>query len=587
MTTSDTALMIPTADLIADLQQTAAEHGEPLSKATYTEFGSHSYQVVVTRFDSWNEGLIEAGIETHQGPVSTDDLLADLRQVAAEHGEPLSVATYTEFGSHSSTTIENRFGSWNEGLAEAGIEANPESVSTDELLADLQRVAGEHGEPLSSNTYDEFGSHGANTVRRRFGSWIDGVAEAGIETHSTDGAKEIATDELLADLQRVAAEHGKPVTIETYIEYGTYGVSTIYRRFDEWRDALIEAGVEMDRSSIKDIPTTDLLADLQRVAAEHGEPLSSSTYDEFGSYSITTIEDRFSSWNGGLAEAGIEVNETDYSPIDVLNDIRAVSEGEYGVGAEEYQSIGSLSKSPITNHFNRWWPAVVSAGLLPVRRRPLTPKQFDQYYRAVINSHPVDALAPLLFMFSGMSSRIASELSVDWLRHKRDKNIIKIPAELTANGDPWLMRLPETWWNPHTENRLETTLPEIIEWVLDVYEEIPYSSREALSDHCFRVAADMDTESRERVSRSGGYHYFADYPRVRPADLNYTHGANLVRQGVDAEIIERRLGAGGYRDKLFAQDVMLWVYVHDGYEHPEFSPPPVVLDPSSGEPRYS
>ncbi|RJX47525.1 hypothetical protein DP106_14725 [Halonotius pteroides] len=579
--------MIPTADLIADLQQTAAEHGEPLSKATYTEFGSHSYQVVVTRFDSWNEGLIEAGIETHQGPVSTDDLLADLRQVAAEHGEPLSVATYTEFGSHSSTTIENRFGSWNEGLAEAGIEANPESVSTDELLADLQRVAGEHGEPLSSNTYDEFGSHGANTVRRRFGSWIDGVAEAGIETHSTDGAKEIATDELLADLQRVAAEHGKPVTIETYIEYGTYGVSTIYRRFDEWRDALIEAGVEMDRSSIKDIPTTDLLADLQRVAAEHGEPLSSSTYDEFGSYSITTIEDRFSSWNGGLAEAGIEVNETDYSPIDVLNDIRAVSEGEYGVGAEEYQSIGSLSKSPITNHFNRWWPAVVSAGLLPVRRRPLTPKQFDQYYRAVINSHPVDALAPLLFMFSGMSSRIASELSVDWLRHKRDKNIIKIPAELTANGDPWLMRLPETWWNPHTENRLETTLPEIIEWVLDVYEEIPYSSREALSDHCFRVAADMDTESRERVSRSGGYHYFADYPRVRPADLNYTHGANLVRQGVDAEIIERRLGAGGYRDKLFAQDVMLWVYVHDGYEHPEFSPPPVVLDPSSGEPRYS
>lgn len=330
------------------------------------------------------------------------------------------------------------------------------------------------------------------------------------------------------------------------------------------------------------IPTEELIADLQNTAADHGEPLTYKEYEQYGSYSADTVVQRFGGWNDGLREAGLEVGKVRTTPIYVLNDIRRVADGERGISKTEYQSVGSVSKHPAKNHFDRWWKATVSAGLSPIKRCPLTPKQFDQYYRAVKHLSPENSLPVLLSMFSGMSPRTTLKLSPDWVRDSRDKNILRVPDKITE-GEPWLVRLPETWHNPYTGDRTQTTLPETLEWVLNSYGEIPHTDIETIQHRCFEVAMSANIQSRKKES----HRRFGEVPLVRPADLSYTHGTNLVRQGVDTEVIERRLGADGYRGRFHVDDVMLWVYVHDGYEHPEFDPPPVVLDPDTGEPRNS
>lgn len=331
------------------------------------------------------------------------------------------------------------------------------------------------------------------------------------------------------------------------------------------------------------IPTEDLIADLQRVGAKHGEPISQATYSEYGSYATTTIEDRFDSWNNGLKRAGIEICRVfKHKPVDVLKDLRKYTDENIAISQEEYNDRSSFGASTAVTHFDQWWRATVSAGLLPVEKRPLTPRQFDRIYREAKNMPPVDRLPALLFMFSGMYVRTAHKLSSEWVQDNRDRNIIKVPAKITGN-EPWFVRLPETWVNPHTNERVPTKLPETVEWVLDHHDRVPLDSIYPIQRRCFELAEKAGIESRER----GSYQKIGEFPLVRPSDLSYTHGANLVRQGVDSEVIERRLGADGYRGQFYVEDVMLWVYVHDGYEHPEFDPPPVVLDPDTGDPRYS
>lgn len=331
------------------------------------------------------------------------------------------------------------------------------------------------------------------------------------------------------------------------------------------------------------IPTDDLVADLQATAADRGEPLTMSKYNKYGSYSAKAVGRRFDGWNNGLRKAGLEVGTIgEAEPVDVLLDLRRVADDGLSVSSREYQSVGTLSKDAQRAYFDRWWKASVSAGLSPLKRRPLTPEQFDRYYRAVRTRSSKHTLPVLLFMFSGMSVQTALELSPDWLRRNRDRNILRVPAEV-AGGEPWLVRLPETWYNPHTGERTPTTLPETLEWVLSNYGGTPHESIKSLRRKCCEVAADANLPSRERQSR----YELGKVPLVRPEDLSYTHGVNLVRQGVDTDVVERRLGTDRYRAKFNVDDVMLWVYVHDGYEHPEFDPPPVVLDPDTGEPRRS
>jgi hypothetical protein len=384
-------------------------------------------------------------------------------------------------------------------------------------------------------------------------------------------------EELIADLQETAAKHGEPLSSRTYDEHGSYYAATVERHFESWNNGLREAGIETN-----EVSDEDLISDLRQSAAEHGGSLSFTAYDHHGTYGAATVQRHFGSWNDGLKKAGLDINRKYWENVGILKELRRITDDNIAPSQGELRAKETVSPSTVKNQFGRWWKGTVSAGLRPRYRRPLTPKQFDQLYNKTIDLPPEKSLPTLLVMFSGMSSQTIFKFSIDWVRENRDQNILKVPAEVTG-GEPWFVRLPETWVNPHTGERIPTKLPETLEWVLDNYGEIPIEHFSTVYDRCFNIAKIANIESREWVSRRRK----GKVPAILPADLSYTHGANLVRQGIDSDIIKRRLGANGYRPNFYLNDIMLWVYVHDNYEHPEFSPPSVVLDPDTGEPRYS
>lgn len=174
--------------------------------------------------------------------------------------------------------------------------------SDEELLEDIRAVANVVERSPSLQDYRDHGEIAATTVIRRFDSWQDAVARAGFEPH--DAQAKIPEADLLAELQRLADEHGSRPTVETMNDHGKYWTSTYKRRFGSWSAALAEAGFDpADARRETRISKEELLAELQRLADELGEPPTFEDMTERGAYASRTYVDRFGSWSVALEEA--------------------------------------------------------------------------------------------------------------------------------------------------------------------------------------------------------------------------------------------------------------------------------------------
>jgi hypothetical protein len=135
--------------------------------------------------------------------------------------------------------------------------------------------------------------------------------------------------------------------------------------------------------------------------------------------------------------------------------------------------------------------------------------------------------------------------------------------------------MPETWHNPHTGDRIQTRLPQTVDWVLENHNGNPYSGASNIEKKCLRVAQSADIDNRETRK----YPEIGNAPVVRPADLSYTHGVNLAQQNVAADSISKRLGTDGFRGRFDTDDILLWHYIRSGDPHSEYDPPNTFLDP--------
>ena len=110
-----------------------------------------------------------------------------------------------------------------------------------ELIRDLSRVAADLGKSPTSDEYREYGTHSTTTFQNRFGTWNNAKRAAGLRR--CDGGL-IRTKKFLEDLRQVAADLSKSPERREYDEHGEYGTTTIQNRFDGWNNALITAGLE-------------------------------------------------------------------------------------------------------------------------------------------------------------------------------------------------------------------------------------------------------------------------------------------------------------------------------------------------------
>jgi len=106
------------------------------------------------------------------------------------------------------------------------------------------------------------------------------------------------------------------------------------------------------------VPDHDIIADIQRVASEHGAGvLPARLYNHHGKYSHGTASRRFGSWNAALKAAGLRVvNQVDVSDEELFGNIEHlwVSLGRQPRKRELVRPLSRYSEGPYTRRFDSW-----------------------------------------------------------------------------------------------------------------------------------------------------------------------------------------------------------------------------------------
>jgi hypothetical protein len=117
------------------------------------------------------------------------------------------------------------------------LEPQHRNVPDAELLADIRRVAAEVGNGrLTWAAYSRAGSFGAETIRKRFGSWNAAIESAGL---SVNKRWRVPNVELLENLGELWTRLGRQPRRDDLCRVGSRFSSSAYeQRFRGWRRAL-------------------------------------------------------------------------------------------------------------------------------------------------------------------------------------------------------------------------------------------------------------------------------------------------------------------------------------------------------------
>lgn len=115
--------------------------------------------------------------------ISEGDLIGAMVEFIEDIGEIPTTKRMDSEGPHSSTTYRKRFGSWEAALEAAGYDGVNviQKRSTQELIDDLKRLAGELGTHPRYDDVDEYGKYSTSTYENRFGTWGRALEAAGYE----------------------------------------------------------------------------------------------------------------------------------------------------------------------------------------------------------------------------------------------------------------------------------------------------------------------------------------------------------------------------------------------------------------------
>ena len=390
---------VPTSQLIDELQDLADELGESPTARQMDDRGPRWHSVYQNRFGSWNEALEAAGLKVHYqttlpeaadagasatgpadtetgktsrtGPIDTEAILASLREVADQLGQPPTGKQFDAKGICSTGTVYKRFESWDAALEAAGLDpdvtrgatqASKSRISDATLVADIRRLADESGESPTLQEYRKHGEYGAQTLYDRFGSWNDALEAAGF--NGRDPVSKVPKDDLIAELERLAGDDGAPPTVAEMRRDGEYWVSTYQDRFGSWSDALQAAGFDATPQRTKKYDRAELLDGLHDLASELDERPTQAAMASDGDYSVRAYRAEFGSWSDALQAAGFEPSTggRKVSEDELLAGIRRLAdELDKSPTAREMDADGQYASATYQNRFGTWSAAVEKA----------------------------------------------------------------------------------------------------------------------------------------------------------------------------------------------------------------------------------
>ena len=167
-------------------------------------------------------------------------LLTHLQTLAVELGKPPTVVDMHRDGDYHPRIYVDAFGGWDAALEAADLDPDDahKKITDLELLSDLQRLADKFGRAPKKTELADHGEYSAKTYQKRFGSWNDALREAMLDTRT------LSDRDLLQELKRLDDELDHTPRARDMAEHGQYGEVTYYRRFGSWVDALAEAGLD-------------------------------------------------------------------------------------------------------------------------------------------------------------------------------------------------------------------------------------------------------------------------------------------------------------------------------------------------------
>jgi Homing endonuclease associated repeat len=234
-------------EILARLRAWARERGFAPSSVEWD--GSPDRDVISRRFGAWNAALHQAGLEPRfvRRRWTDEDILDGLRRWELDHGRPPRSMDRVGFGGEypSPALVVTRFGSWRQALIAAGLEpGNPPAVTKEAIIDALRSYHANHGQsPTTTAWRAERQFPVSETIIRHCGSWRAALELAGLPPPDRT-PRGPSDDEILDALRAYRRERGAPPTIREWNEqHRRPGFKLIRGRFGSWTAALARAGI--------------------------------------------------------------------------------------------------------------------------------------------------------------------------------------------------------------------------------------------------------------------------------------------------------------------------------------------------------
>ena len=298
--------------------------------------------------------------------IKEEKLLTELQRLKEELDKVPSANEMNEMGRYSIAPYYRQFDSWNAALETAGYNPLQTSKqwSCSELIAELQRIAADCGRPPTTGDMNDHGNASPDTYREYFGSWSEALQAAGFESRA-NGVR-IPKQKLCTALEELANDLDQPPKSTDMNSIGPYAGSTYLNRFGSWEKACEAAGVKAPEES--GVSEEELISALQSLGDTLDKTPLAKDMDEHGNFSAISYWKEFGSWKEALDAAGFEARSIEsvnkLNREDLIDELKSLaSDVDRTPTTTDMQKHGAYSPGTYINRFGSWEKAIKLADI--------------------------------------------------------------------------------------------------------------------------------------------------------------------------------------------------------------------------------
>jgi sulfur relay (sulfurtransferase) DsrC/TusE family protein len=254
-------------------------------------------------FGSWNNALIECSFDANYQTYTKSKLLSYMKSFYEKNGRAPMIKDFENNPDNPSRrAYTDAFGSWNNALLKCGFKIIYSSFTAKELIDYIHKYYKKNGTiPTYNDFRDNTNYPSPNSYERKFGSWNNGIKEAGYEPYVH--TQKYTDDELIDYIREFYSNYNRIPSYSDFSKNPEYPSARTYSdRFGSWKNTILKCGFEDYHPTItKD----DLIRYIQTYYDEYGQV---PKYDDFRNNpdypSPNSYERQFGSWSNGIVAAG-------------------------------------------------------------------------------------------------------------------------------------------------------------------------------------------------------------------------------------------------------------------------------------------